>query len=140
MMRQLLAPSVRDASTNSRSVNTSVLARTSRAIGAMDTTPMANAIVQTVRWLVKVMMARASSSAGKASSTSMAPISRVSMRPLKKPEISPTVPPMISPSRMAETPTVSDTWAPWMIRESWSRPRSSVPSQYWLLGPCFSAL
>ena len=70
----------------------------------------------------------------------MAPISSVSSLPLKKPDSSPMVPPMISPRRMADTPTVSEIWAPWMIRESWSRPRSSVPSQYWLLGPCLSAL
>ena len=51
-------------------------------------------------WLsVKVMMASASSRAGKASSTSMAPMSAVSSRPLKKPGPARSVPPTMQPEQ-----------------------------------------
>ncbi len=129
MMRAWLAPSVRDARTNSLPPVISVLALTSRAIGAMAPTPMASEITHTVLFPEKVMIDRASSRAGKASSTSMQPMRKPSVWPRMKPATRPMIPPKMRPKMIDTTPTVSDTRPPQTMREKMSRPRASVPNQ-----------
>jgi hypothetical protein len=81
------------------------------------------------------MMARARSISGRQRNTSMARIINPSSLPPKNPAIEPNAPPAASDIAMDEMPIMSEIRAPWTIRARISRPSSSVPSRFVLLGP-----
>ena len=60
-----------------------------------------------------------------------------SSQPPKKPEIAPNSTPTTVAIAAAAKPTSSETWPPYMIRPSMSKPLWSVPSGYWALGGAF---
>ncbi len=120
-------PRARAAVTKSRSAIDNVSARTTRAICVHETRPITSSTLSRLGWSTATK-AIASSSAGNVSITSVNRIRAKSAAPPKKPATSPIATPIVIVITIAATPTISETRAPQMMRESTSRPSSSVPS------------
>jgi hypothetical protein len=120
------APSAWAPTTKSRLDIDRVSARTTRAIEVHETNPITMKIVRRLgpRTATRAI---ASSSGGRDSIRSVKRIRIKSTAPPKNPEHSPMAMPMVIVTAIAATPTVSEIRAPKMIRESTSRPSSSVP-------------
>ncbi len=120
------APRASAPTTKSRFDIVSVSARTTRAIDVHETRPMTMKIVRRLGPSTATR-AIASSSGGSDSIRSVKRIRIKSTAPPKNPEHRPIAMPMVIVTAIAATPTVSEIRAPKMMRESTSRPSSSVP-------------
>jgi hypothetical protein len=122
------APSARADVTKSRCDIESASARTTRAIPVHDTIPITSRMLNRLGPSTDTS-AIASSRPGSVSITSVKRIRMKSTVPPKNPAASPIATPMVSVTAIAAMPTSSEIRAPKMIRESTSRPSSSVPSR-----------
>ena len=120
-------PSARVATTNSRSLSESVLARVRRANDGMLTTPTASIALNDPgpRMAMITIASRMAGIASRKSSTRMIAASvSPPAKPPRRPSGTPTVPPMST----ATAPVRREMRAPWMTRLRMSRPNSSVPN------------
>ncbi len=133
MTRPWEAPSARDDSTNGNPITSSTAPRTTRANAGAITMPIA--IIAFRRFgPSSPAITIASTSPGSANMRSTKRIRTLSSQPPKKPASRPSVTPSTKAMLTEITPTCSDTWAPWMMRASVSRPSSSVPIGWAQLG------
>ena len=119
-------PSARVATTKSRSLSESVLARVRRANEGMLTTPTASMALNEPGPRI-AMMTMASRIAGTARRKSSTRMIAASASPPAKPPRSPSGTPTIPPISTATAPVRSEMRAPWITRLRMSRPNSSVP-------------
>ncbi|MBP1706262.1 MAG: hypothetical protein H6Q36_2001 [Chloroflexi bacterium] len=75
------------------------------------------------------VMTRARTNVGRTRKKSVRRIRAVSTQPPTKPEKTPMTTPIRTVMRVASSPIIIDTLAPWMVRLRMSRPISSVPSR-----------
>ena len=126
MIRLCDAPSALADSTNGKPITSSTEPRTTRANAGVITMPIA--IIAFRRFgPSSPAITIASTSPGSANMMSTRRISSESTLPPKKPERRPSETPSTKAMPTEMAPTCSETWAPWMIRASVSRPSSSVP-------------
>jgi hypothetical protein len=129
MMRPAPAPWARIACTNSRSRSARNSARTRRATPIQLVRPMMIMMLSRL-CPMKAMTARIRKSDGNTSITSTSHITAASIFPPKYPAMAPSRIPMASEIPTATNPTEREICAPYIIRDSTSRPRSSVPNQW----------
>jgi hypothetical protein len=125
MIRALLAPATRAASTNSRSRSERNSPRTSRARLAHRITPRKTAntvllIVPKIRPMTAPMTI-----VGIVMTRSVVRMSNVSTRPRKNPASDPTATPMTHATSPMVSITLSDVWVPSITSAKMSRPISS---------------
>ena len=134
-MRVVDAPEARAASTNSFSFNDSTCARTMRAMYIQ----LKNASTRMidVEFCPKIRIATASNArSGRMRNRSVTALRPWSVALPKYAATAPTVTPTTVDSNATTKPIISEIRPAYMISESWSRPRSSVPNVLRGSGPC----